>query len=74
MAEVGVELCRLSLVTCRQLYEGFLSCIPGSRAATTVRVDVCQRGFRLHMVLVPGASQRATDRCADDQQKHDRGD
>lgn len=74
MAEVGVELRNLLLATSRRLYEGFLSCIPRSRAAITVRLDVRRRVIRLHMVFAPGASQRATDRSADDQQKHDRGD
>ena len=73
MAEVGVELCRILSVNFRLLYEGFELCIPGRRADTTVRLDVRRRVIWLHMVLAPGASQRATDRSAHDQQKHDRG-
>lgn len=48
--------------------------VPRSRAATTVRRNVRRREIRLHMVLTPGASQRATDCSTHDQEKHYRSD
>lgn len=49
-------------------------CVPGSRAATTVRLNIRWREIRLRMILAPGASQRATDCSAHNQQKHNRRD